>query len=117
MPKIIALPEHGVALLAGQRVGEAVAEVEVGRVAAAFAVVAVGLPCNFCLRRGYRFDLESGIFKYFFQPGHENRVLVPAHNNPRLKVGCSGEANHFRRLNRIGEGLRFRFIFENCDQG
>jgi hypothetical protein len=34
MPKIIALPQHRLALLAGQRIGEAVAEVQPGQVAA-----------------------------------------------------------------------------------
>jgi hypothetical protein len=46
MNEVTALPENGLALFPGQRVGEAVAEVEIGPVAAAFAELAVGLSCN-----------------------------------------------------------------------
>ena len=69
MDEIVALVEDGFALVAGQSVAEAVAKVEVGGVAAAFTVVAVSLPRNPRLRRRYRFDLESGVFENFFQPG------------------------------------------------
>ncbi len=61
MPKIIALPQHRLALLPRQCVGEAVAEVQPGRVAVALAKVAVCLAGNLRLRRRDRFDddLES----------------------------------------------------------
>ena len=49
MHKIIALVEHGLALFAGQGVAEAVSEVEVGGMAAALAVVTVGLAGDFGL--------------------------------------------------------------------
>ena len=56
MHKVVALVEHRLSFVAGQSVGEAVAEVQVRGVAAAFAVVAVGLARNPRLRNGYRLD-------------------------------------------------------------
>ena len=49
------------ALVARQRIAEAVAEVQARRVAAAFAVVAVGLPRDLRLRCGDRFNLNVRI--------------------------------------------------------
>jgi len=49
MGEIIAREENGLALNAGQDVAEAVAEVEVGAMAAAFAVVAVNGAGDACL--------------------------------------------------------------------
>jgi len=59
MPKIIALPQHRLALLAGQRVGEAVAEVQIGRLSRE-----PGAPVSL-LRPGILLSLTSHL-----QPNH-----------------------------------------------
>ncbi len=46
MHKVITFVEDGFALFTGEGVAEAVAEVEVGGMAAAFAIVAIGLACH-----------------------------------------------------------------------
>ena len=56
MHKVVAFIEHGFAFVAGQGVGEAVTKVQVGRMAAAFAVVAVSLAGNPCLGNSDRLD-------------------------------------------------------------
>src|ERR1700722_2356942 len=116
MYKIIALIEDGFALFAGESVAKAVAEVEISWMAAALAVVAVGLPRNLCLRRGYRLNLKSGIFEDIFQPGCENWILVPTYLDVRFKIGCGRNAHSLCPFNRCGKGFGFRFILENCDQ-
>ncbi len=57
--KIVAFVEQGFALVAGQGVAEAVAEVEVGGVAAAFAEVAVGLAGDARLRFSHRLYVNA----------------------------------------------------------
>ena len=59
MYEIVALVEQGFALVAGQCVTEAVAEVEVGRVAAATSVVAIGLAGDPGLLGGDRLNGDS----------------------------------------------------------
>ena len=56
MHKVVALVEDGFALVAGEGVAEAVAEVEVGGMAAAFAVVAIGLAGDARLMGGNGLD-------------------------------------------------------------
>src|SRR5580704_11249287 len=59
MHKVVALVEHGFALVAGEGVAEAVAEVQLGRVAAALAVVAIGVARDAGLIDGDGFNLYA----------------------------------------------------------
>src|ERR1035441_2409677 len=92
MPEIVALPQHRLPLLARQRIGEAVAEVQPGRVAAAFAKVAVGLPGNLRLRGRHRLDDDPGVFYDLVEAGAQPGISVPIGHDGCLKIRPCGDA-------------------------
>jgi len=79
MHKVIALGEQWFALLAGQSIGKAVAEVEVGGVAAAFAVVTIGSTGYFPLRGSNRLDGNVESLNQFIEFSAQNRISPPIH--------------------------------------
>src|ERR1700733_6236742 len=87
--KVIALVEDGLPFLACQCVAEAIAEVEVGGMAAAFAVVAVGLAGDTHLFTGYWLDGHSGVFNNLFKSRAKFWNSIPVRNDKCLEQ-CSG---------------------------
>jgi hypothetical protein len=55
-----------------ERVRKAIAEIELGRMAAAFAEIAIGIPCNSSLEFGHRLNDDLRLFDQVVEPptGH-----------------------------------------------
>src|ERR1700679_2252078 len=116
MPEVIALPKHRFALVAGQGVAEAIPEVEVGRMAAALAVIAISLSRNLRLFSGYGFNPDVETFNQFIQLPTELRVFPPIHHYGSLQVVRGRDSSGFSGIQRLRKAGPFRLPLENCDQ-
>jgi hypothetical protein len=59
-----------------KRIGKAIAEIQLGRMAAAFAEIAIGLPCNSSLGFGHRFNNDLRLFDEVIEASAGDRVTA-----------------------------------------
>jgi hypothetical protein len=89
MPKVIAFPEQRLALVERQRVREAIAEVQTGRVATTLTEICVGLPGQAGMALGHRLDRYLGFLDQFVQTSANDRVTLGVEDDPAFEVaGC-----------------------------
>ena len=63
MGEVAALEEERLGLVLGKRIGEAIAQVELRRMAAAFAEIAIGVPCDSSLEFGHGLNDDLRLFE------------------------------------------------------
>jgi len=86
MNEVVAFRQDWFALVTGEGVAEAVAEVEVGGMATAAAIVAIGLAgdAGLLIRERFHCDFES--FQQLFEIPAQSRTLPAVDHNGNLKV-------------------------------
>src|SRR5690606_35942911 len=115
--KVVALVEQRIATLGGEGVGEAIAEVEPRRVAAAPAEVAIGLAGDAGLCRGHRSDVDAQPIEQKVQPVAECRIPVAVDDDRRFKI-VAGRHRCLRLLGDQRDQPRsLGFIPNDCDNG
>jgi len=116
MAEVIALVKDGFALVSGQGVAEAVAEVEFGGVAAALAEVAEGLSGDLGLRLRHGFDDDSRILDHLIQLGAHDRVAAAIEHNRCLQIRCRRHAQTVGNPHASRQSCPVRFALDYCDQ-
>src|SRR5215469_1918566 len=66
--EIVAFEQQRFTCELGERRGKAIAEIQLGRMAAAFAEIAIGLPCNSSLGFGYGLNDDLRLFDQVVEP-------------------------------------------------
>lgn len=98
MPEVIAFPEQRFTQVRCQCVGDAIPEVQSGRMAAAFAEICVSLPGQTRLALGNGLYDELGFLDYFVKSSADDRIPLGVKDNPAFEITGSREPS------RLGAG-------------
>ncbi len=107
VPKVAADEEEGLSDRLRQGIGEAIAEVELGRVAAPLAEVAVCVPANARLLGGDRLDTDPRDSDQFVEASARDGIPARVDDDRCLEEGPRGDASHVRLLDCCCHGGRF----------
>jgi hypothetical protein len=99
-----------------KRIGKAVAKIELRRVAAAFAEIAIRLARDTCLYFADRFDFDLRGREQFVEATARNRIATGVDDRSCFEEAC-GRHPACRRSDRFRKNRRFGFVAQNCDQG
>jgi hypothetical protein len=64
-----------------KRIGKAIAEIQLGRMAAAFAEIAIGLPCNSSLGFGHGLNDDLRLFDQVVEPAAGHGVTARVYDD------------------------------------
>src|SRR5579863_2000579 len=116
MPKVVAFVENRLALVAGQRIAEAVPEVQIGRVSASAPVVAIGLASNLCLfyRDGLYLNVEP--FDNLIHFPAQRRRSPAVHYDGHFEISDRRNTQALSPVQDFGKGDAFGLEFEDRDK-
>ena len=117
MGEVGALEEERFGGRLGEGVGEAIAEVQGGGVAATFAKIAVGFASDACLGFGDRLNEEFGGADEVVEAAAGDRVAATVNYGGGFDVVDGGDAPGLGGGDGLGKRVRFGLIAEDGDEG
>jgi hypothetical protein len=110
VPEVVVRKQNWFPRRLGQGVGEAVPEIQLGRMSAALTEITVGLASNARLGFVNRLDDKLCLPEEIVKPSARNRISAPIDNDRCFDVADRGNAAPGRVGNRVRTGPSFRFI-------